>query len=56
MINFGIIGMGKMGMMHADWIIENKDFISYIEGKKGKYITMHQASKIVKILAKFIIY
>ena len=25
MINFGIIGMGKMGMMHANWIIENKD-------------------------------
>jgi len=24
MINFGIIGMGRMGMMHADWIMENE--------------------------------
>jgi len=24
MITFGIVGMGRMGMMHADWIQENK--------------------------------
>jgi len=48
MINFGIIGMGRMGMMHADWIIENKDLNlvavceknpARIEELKNKYKT-----------------
>ena len=48
MIKFGIVGMGRMGMMHADWITEKTDLKlvavceknpARIEELKNKYKT-----------------